>query len=205
MPSDDDASLDNSSDVVGGPLEFSVQDDDSDFSLELEPLQLPFAVDAIVNEEIDEGNNGPRNETMVPELANEFDEFGQIDRDTEEPVESSTESAAASSSSSSDDDDEEGERESARKRRKRRTSTPLGGAAFCGGLSAVVTVAAKKCCLEERHLSGLISVFNSGLSAVTGRSSPVTCSSPTTSSAGSGGDQQVPSLVRLACNPLVFK
>lgn len=58
----------------------------------------------------------------------------------------------------------------------------------------------KKCCVEERQFTGLMSVFNSGLSVVADQLLPRPATGPLLQPAS---DQLVPSLVRIACNPLI--
>ena len=99
-------------------------------------------------------------------------------------------SEQSSSSSGSDEDEENGE--SKPRRRKRKTSMSR----------SPYPCVAKKFCVEERQLSGLISVFNSGLSVVADQLLPRSGSSPLLQQSS---EQLVPSLVRIAYNPLICK
>ncbi|KHN75996.1 hypothetical protein Tcan_18182 [Toxocara canis] len=205
---------------IGDPVELTVRDDDEvDYSaLRLEPLQLPFGTDVIEAEELTELSKPSL--LVVPELSPDLcghlpliapdQHQAQLQHSAvgmasvvsagtemnEHPpvcfLTSEEEHDPSSSSGSEEEEDENmGEQSpSQRRRRKRKTSTPRTPAPST----------AKKCCMEERQLTGLISVFNSGLSVVAdqlmARSQPNTLLQP-------ASDQLVPSLMRIACNPLI--
>lgn len=204
-------------DITAGndPIELHVRDDDEvDYStLSLEPLLLPFGTDAVEAEELsDMSKSSP---TVVPELSPdlcghlpliaseqlqphslvETPSVVRFDADVNEQppmcfVTSEDEHDPSSSSGSDDDDEADGHQLAPQRRRKRKTSSPR----------VQPPCTAKKCCVEERHLTGLISVFNSGLSVVAdqfmSRSQPNPLLQQTP-------DQLVPSIMRIACNPLI--
>uniref|UniRef100_A0A0M3IM06 Immediate early response 2 n=1 Tax=Ascaris lumbricoides TaxID=6252 RepID=A0A0M3IM06_ASCLU len=212
-----DLSCSSRADITAGndPIELHVRDDDEvDYStLSLEPLLLPFGTDAVEAEELsDMSKSSP---TVVPELSPdlcghlpliaseqlqphslaETASVVRFDADVNEQppmcfVTSEDEHDPSSSSGSDDDDEADGHQLAPQRRRKRKTSSPR----------VQPPCTAKKCCVEERHLTGLISVFNSGLSVVAdqfmSRSQPNPLLQQTP-------DQLVPSIMRIACNPLI--
>lgn len=185
--------------VVVDPVEFSVRDeDDIDCStLRLEPLQLPFATDAIEAEELSETSKSSL--LVVPDLSPELPLIScpepAVKNDDDQPPSLFVASEDEQSSSGSDEDDEDSEAplQIPQRRRKRKTSAPR----------VLPPCNPKKCCVEERQLTGLISVFNSGLSVVADQFLPrSTVGSPLLQQAN---DQLVPSLVCITCNPLICK
>lgn len=185
--------------VTVDPVEFSVRDeDDIDCStLRLEPLQLPFATDAIEAEELSETSKSSL--LVVPDLSPELPLIScserAADNNDDRPPSSfvASEDEQSSSGSDEDDDDSEAPLQIPQRRRKRKTSAPR----------VLPPCNPKKCCVEERQLTGLISVFNSGLSVVADQFLPrSTVGSPLLQQAP---DQLVPSLVCITCNPLICK
>lgn len=93
--------------------------------------------------------------------------------------------------SSFDVDEEDGNYESVSSRqRKRKTSMS----------QSCSSTTPKKCCVEERQFTGLMSVFNSGISVMADQLLPRATAGPLLQPPS---DQLVPSLVRIACNPLI--
>ena len=97
--------------------------------------------------------------------------------------------SAEQSSSYDNDEDDEGFDPCTSRQRKRKTSMS----------QSCTSTTAKKCCVEERQFTGLMSVFNSGLSVVADHLIPRT---PAGTLLPPPSDQLVP-LVRIPCNPLI--
>ncbi|MFH4973452.1 hypothetical protein AB6A40_000161 [Gnathostoma spinigerum] len=217
---------------VDSPIELKVKDDHIGYSsLNMGPLQLPFGTEATETEELSVfspslqplatkvieveskyrvSGNTEKSVSVISgsSFVGDSSDSDDLESDDSPPLSFRVMRDDAGSSSESDDDENEDDDEDISKKlqrdRKRKTS----------GKCGLLEVNAKKSCVEERQLSGLISVFSAGLSVVTeqlfSRSSTkegniVVVDNVRSSSSPPSlppSDQLVPTVVRVTCNPL---
>ncbi|VDN58847.1 unnamed protein product [Dracunculus medinensis] len=201
-----------------GHSEFSMElSDEMDYAIPLEPIKLRFVGNEVPMESGEllelKQSEVPKNGSLLygeqqteissvqmSSLPHFGDELQQSTSYLSENIEEVRELPAAEDDNGcfvDDGDDEETEEcqlSETSGRRKRKTSMTC--------LAASDSSSAKKCCVEEHQLTGLISVFNSGLTVVADQILPRT---PAANLLPPASDQIVPSLMHLACSPLICK
>lgn len=191
--------------------------DEMDYAIPLEPIKLRFVGNEVPMESGEllelKQSEVPKNGSLLygeqqteissvqmSSLPHFGDELQQSTSYLSENIEEVRELPAAEDDNGcfvDDGDDEETEEcqlSETSGRRKRKTSMTC--------LAASDSSSAKKCCVEEHQLTGLISVFNSGLTVVADQILPRT---PAANLLPPASDQIVPSLMHLACSPLICK